>query len=173
VSAVPRSPRAFLRRYGGSPLHLAGLAACLLVAGYAAVRLLGARPAAVLLWFVGAAVANDLLLVPLYVLLDRTGRRRGGYPPWWNHVRVPAALSLLLLLVWFPEITRRSRAYPRLTTLDASGYLGRWLAVSGVLFALSALALGVGRLRAARRRGRAGASAGAAGDGDRGRPAAE
>jgi hypothetical protein len=108
------------------------------------------------------------VLAPLYVLLDRSGRRRSGFPPWWNHVRVPAALSLLLLLVWFPEITRRSRSYPVLTGLDASGYLGRWLIVSGVLFALSALALGAGRLRAARRRGRG--SAGAAADRDADRP---
>jgi hypothetical protein len=143
----------FLRLYGASPLHLAGQLACFVVAGYAAVQLLGARPAAVLLWFVGAAVLNDVLLAPLYLLLDRSGRRRRGFPSWWNHVRVPAAISLLLLLVWFPEIARRSRSYPRLTGLDASVYLGRWLAVSGALFVLSALALGVGRLRAARRSG--------------------
>jgi hypothetical protein len=146
-----RVPRRFLGLYGASPLHLVGQLACFAVAGYAAVQLLGARPAAVLLWFVGAAVLNDVLLAPLYVLLDRSGRRRRGYPTWWNHVRVPAAVSLLLLLVWFPEIARRSRSYPRLTHLDASGYLGRWLAVSGALFVLSALAFGVGRLRAARR----------------------
>jgi hypothetical protein len=148
----------FTRRYGASPLHLAGLLACLLVAGYAAVRLLGERPAAVLLWFVGAAVLHDLVLGPLYLLLDRAGRRRGAFPPWWNHVRVPAAVSLLLLLVWFPEITRRSRQYTRLTTLDASGYLGRWLAVTGALFALSALAFAAGRLRARRRASAAGRS---------------
>lgn len=137
----------FTRLYGSSPLHLAALVASLAVAGYAAVRLLGARPAAVALWFVGAAVLNDLVLAPLYALLDRVGRGRRAFPSWWNHVRVPAAVSLLLLLVWFPEITRRSRQYPRLSTLDSSGYLGRWLAVTGVLFALSALALAAGRLR--------------------------
>jgi hypothetical protein len=156
---VPRSPRRFLQLYGASPLHLAGVVAALAVAGYAALRLLGARPAGVLLWFVGAAVLNDLVLAPLYLLLDRSGRRRRGFPPWWNHVRVPAAISLLLLLVWFPEIARRSRSFPRLTGLDASGYLGRWLAVSGVLFALSALAFAAGRVRSARR-SRAGRSGG-------------
>ena len=57
----------FTRLYGASPLHLAGLLASLVVAGYAAVRLLGARPAAVLLWFVGAAVLHDLVLGPLYL----------------------------------------------------------------------------------------------------------
>lgn len=161
--------RAVARRYGASPLHLAGVVACVAVAGYAAVRLLGTRPAAVAVWFVAAAVLHDLLLAPLYLLLDRSGRRRGAFPAWWNHVRVPAALSLLLLLVWFPEITRRSSTYPVVTALDASGYLGRWLAVSGALFALSALAFGAGRLRAARRRDRMPSSA----DGDADRPGPE
>ena len=153
-------PRRFLGLYGASPLHLAGQVACLVVAGYAAVRLLGGdRPAAVVLWFVGAAVLNDLLLAPLYLLLDRSGRRRGTWPTWWNHVRVPAAVSLLLLLVWYPEIARRSHSYTRLTGLDASVYLGRWLAVTGVLFALSALpspSAGCGRRAAGRRGAQAG-----------------
>lgn len=152
----------FTRLYGASPLHLAGLVASLVVAGYAAHRLLGTRPAAVLLWFVGAAVLHDLVLGPLYLLLDRAGRRRRSFPSWWNHVRVPAAVSLLLLLVWFPEIARRSRQFTRLSTLDASGYLGRWLAVSGALFALSALALAVRRLRSRSDRG---AAAGGGDDG--------
>ena len=168
-------PRRFLQLYGASPLHLAGQVACFVVAGYAAVRLLGGdRPAAVVLWFVGAAVLNDLVLAPLYLLLDRSGRRRGTWPTWWNHVRVPAAISLLLLLVWYPEIARRSHSYTRLTGLDASVYLGRWLAVTGVLFALSALLLAVGRLRAARRR-TAGSSGGepAADGGDPGAGSAE
>jgi hypothetical protein len=169
VTPVPRRsphrfPRRFLGLYGGSPLHLAGQLACFLVAGYAAVQLLGARPAAVLLWFVGAAVLNDILLAPLYLLVDRTGRRRRGFPSWWNHVRVPAAVSLLLLLVWFPEIARRSHSYTRLSGLDASPYVGRWLAVTGALFVLSALALGLGRVRAARRRRSGGEPAADRGD---------
>jgi hypothetical protein len=165
VSLVPRRTRRWAGSYGASPLHLAGLLVSLAVAGYAGLRLLGARPAAVLLWFVGAAVLNDLLLAPLYVLLDRAGRRRRRFPPWWNHVRVPAAISLLLLLVWYPEIARRSPSYRVLTGLDPSVYLGRWLAVSGGLFALSALAWGAGRLRAGRRRPSAEGSAGGRGDG--------
>lgn len=142
----------FRRRYGASPLHLAGLLACFLVAGYAAWRLLGARPGAVVLWFVGAALLHDLVLAPLYLLLDRIGGR-SGRPAWWNHVRFPAAISLLLLLIWFPEITRRSRGYGITTGLDQSVYLDRWLTVSAALFVLSGLALVVRwvRLRAGRR----------------------
>lgn len=150
--------RRFRRLYGASPLHLTGLLASFVVAGYAAWRLLGARPAAVLLWFVGAAVLHDLVLAPLYALLDRAGRRREAVPPWWNHVRFPAAISLLLLLVWAPEIAQVSPAYEVTTGLDQSVYQGRWLAVSGTLFALSAVAfLLVGVRRRRRRSGRRGA----------------
>jgi hypothetical protein len=139
--------RRFLRLYGEHPLHLVGLLASFVVAGYAAWRLFGSRPAAVVLWFVGAAVLNDLVLAPLYALIDRSGRRRGSFPPWWNHVRFPAAISLLLLLVWFPQIARLSEVYPITTDLTSSVYLGRWLLVTGALFAVSALAFLVGRLR--------------------------
>lgn len=139
--------RRFRRLYGAHPLHLVGLLASFVVAGYAAWRLFGSRPAAVVLWFVGAAVVNDLVLAPLYALIDRSGRRRGSFPPWWNHVRFPAAISLLLLLVWFPLIARRSQIYQGATDLSQSVYLGRWALISGALFALSALAFLVGRLR--------------------------
>lgn len=157
--------RRFLRLYGEHPAHLAGLLASFVVAGHAAWRMLGSRPAAVLLWFVGAAVLNDLVLVPLYGLIDRSGRRRGSFPVWWNFVRFPAALSLLLLLVWAPEITRRSHVYRVTTDLSSSVYLGRWLAVSGVLFGLSALVFLAGRLR---RRGRGSGGPPAVGSGERG-----
>ncbi|QXG75952.1 hypothetical protein KUM42_19665 [Modestobacter sp. L9-4] len=132
----------FRRLYGASPLHLAGTLAALAVAGVAARQLLGDRPVAVLVWLVGAALVHDLVLAPLYLALDRAGRGAGARPWWWGHVRFPAALSLLLLLVWAPEITRRSEGTFRAATgLDQSGYLGRWLALTGALFALSAVLL--------------------------------
>ena len=142
----------FRRLYGASPLHLAGMLASFLVAGYAAWWLVGARPVAVALWFVGAALLHDLVLAPLYGLLDRAGRRWAARPAWWNHVRFPAAISLLLLLVWAPEITRRSPGYAVTTHLDQSVYLDRWLAVTGALFALSVLVLLAGALRRRLRR---------------------
>jgi hypothetical protein len=140
----------FRRLYGASPLHLAGTLAALAVAGYAAWQMVGSRPVAVLVWLVGAALLHDLVLAPLYVGLDRAGRGGGTRPWWWVHVRVPAACALLLLLVWAPLITRRSEGtYRAATGLDQSGYLGRWLAVTGALFAVSAIVLLV---RLARRR---------------------
>ena len=71
----------------------------------------------------------------------RSGPVRPGLsgPPAINYVRVPAAFSLLLLLVWFPLILGLSaRTYHRASGLLTSPYLGRWLAVTGVLFAASA-----------------------------------
>jgi hypothetical protein len=66
--------------------------------------------------------------------------------PWINYVRVPAALSGLLLLVWFPLILRLQSPYHASTTLSADPYLWHWLAVTGALFLLSAVAFAV-RLR--------------------------
>ena len=151
------------RLYGASPLHLAGTLASFAVAGYAAWQMVGSRPVAVLVWLVGAALVHDLVLAPLYLSLDRAGRGRGARPWWWAHVRFPAAFALLLLLVWAPEITRRSEGTFRAATgLDQTVYLGRWLAVTGGLFALSAVALLV---RLVRRRTQPTGPDGAAGRG--------
>jgi hypothetical protein len=70
-------------------------------------------------------------------------------PPVINYVRVPAAFSLLLLLVWFPLILGLSaRTYHRASGLVTSPYLGRWLAVTGVLFAASAASYALALRRA-------------------------
>ncbi|MEI5102383.1 hypothetical protein RB200_32645 [Streptomyces sp. PmtG] len=139
------------RRYGAGPFHLALLLASFALALYAGVRLLHDDWAAVALWFVGAALAHDLVLAPLYAAADRAvtaalGARRRDLTAF---VRVPAALSLLLLLVWYPLITRQVPRYERATGLPADVFLTRWLLVTAALFAGSALWLA---LRAARRR---------------------
>jgi hypothetical protein len=70
-------------------------------------------------------------------------------PPVINYVRVPAAFSMLLLLVWFPLILGLSaRTYHRASGLVTSPYLGRWLAVTGVLFAASAASYALALRRA-------------------------
>jgi hypothetical protein len=162
-------------RYGADPLHLLALLACFALAGYAAGRVVAAGIwVGFAVWFVGAAVLHDLLLYPLYALADvaaqrlpwrrrahraSRGRPRGSvpWPPWINYVRVPLGLSGLLLLVWFPLILRRAdERYRASVGLDPSPYLGRWLLLTGVLFAGSALAYAL-RLR----RGRAGRRAAA------------
>lgn len=127
------------------------LLASFVVAGYAGVRLLSGNPIGVGAWFVGSAVVHDLVLFPLYAAADAALvtllRRRPALAtvagvPWLNHVRVPAVVSGVLLLVWSPLILRLSAP----TYLDASGlspqpFLARWLAVTAVLFTMSAVAL--------------------------------
>ena len=142
-----------LRWYGASPLHLLALLACFGLAGYAAARLVSSHPVAVVVWFLGAVIGHDLLLMPLYSLADRSAmaavrHREPQLPaaPWINYVRVPAALSGLLLLVWFPLILRLQSPYHASTTLSADPYVWHWLAVTGALFLLSAVAFAV-RLR--------------------------
>ncbi|MFF3467811.1 hypothetical protein ACWCQN_45575 [Streptomyces sp. NPDC001984] len=158
----------FVRWYGSEPLHLLVLIASFALTGYAMVRLFAVQPWEVAIWFVGAAILHDLILLPLYSLADLSAlsvlRHRsadGPTVPWINYLRVPAFLSGLLLLVWFPLVFRLAVPYPGDTGLSDSVYLGRWLAITGVLFAASAVAFAM-RLRRARRPGR----------GDKNRPAA-
>lgn len=142
------------RRYGGSPGHLLLLLASFALAGFAALSLIKSRPIGVAVWFVGAAVAHDFVLLPLYTLADRRLHRVStrGAVPWLNYVRFPAAISLLLLLVFLPSIARLSSGYTATTALSASGYVWRWLAISGALFLISAAVYSVRILRHARRR---------------------
>jgi hypothetical protein len=149
--------RRLLRWYGANPLHLLALLGCFALAGYAAARLVPSRPLGVAVWFAGAVVGHDLVLVPLYSLADRSAmaairHRAPRLPavPWINYLRVPAGLSALLLLVWFPLILRLRTHYQASTTLSPDPFLWHWLAVTGALFLLSAAAFAV-RLRAARR----------------------
>lgn len=153
-----RRARFSVRRwYGEGPLHLLLLVATFCLAGYAGVRLLDGDTLAILLWFAGSALLHDLVLLPVYAGADRAlraalGPRRGLV----NFVRVPVFLSVLLLLIWFPLITRRTaRRYEAASGTTPDVYLSNWLLITGVLFALSALWLLVRALRSRRgRRGR-------------------
>ena len=145
--------RRLTRWYGANPLHLLALLGSFALAGYAAVQLVHARPLAVAVWFLGAVVGHDLLLMPLYSLADRSAlaairHRAARWPavPWINYLRVPAGLSGLLFLVWFPLILRLHTNYQASTTLSPDPFLWHWLAVTGVLFLLSAVLLAL-RLR--------------------------
>lgn len=160
---LPRLPR-LVRVPVGSPLQLLLLACSFALAAYAGVRLLADDWFGVTLWFVGAALLHDLVLLPLYAVADRAlvrgfgaVRRRVGAPPtpsrqWGRvlYVRVPAAFSGLLLLVWFPLISGRVEQRYRIGTgLSADVFLARWLLVTAVLFGGSALLLALRLRRAA------------------------
>lgn len=149
--------RRFLRWYGASPLHLLTMLGCFALAGYAAAALLPSNAIGIPVWFVGAIIGHDLILMPLYTLADRSAiavfRHRPPSLPavqWINYLRVPAALSGMLLLIWFPLIFRLPARFPATTTLSLDPYLWHWLGVTGGLFLLSAAAL-AWRLRTGRR----------------------
>ncbi|MFF4849578.1 hypothetical protein [Streptomyces sp. NPDC001194] len=144
------APTAFRRRYGASPVHLLLVLASFALAVYAGLRLLQGDTLGVAVWFVGAALLHDLVLLPLYSLTDRAvqalfTRGPGPTPPVprvsVNYVRVPAFVSGVLLLVWWPLVLRRVEHYTAATALPADGFLGRWLLITAALFAASAAVL--------------------------------
>lgn len=136
------------RHYGAGPVHLLLSAACLAFAGYLVWVVLPApNSARIFIWIALAAGVHDMLLWPLYTLLDRVltrtrARKNKQHPavPWINHVRVPAILSAVMLVISFPLVLRHSEpAYHAASGLTEQPYLGRWLALSGSAFAASAL----------------------------------
>ncbi|MFF0558430.1 hypothetical protein [Streptomyces sp. NPDC004266] len=171
---------AFRRRYGASPLHLLLVVVSFALACYAGLRLLKGDALGVAVWFVGAALLHDLVLLPLYAVTDiavqrvlgnHSGGARGRPRIGVNHVRVPAFVSGVLLLVYWPLILRQVGHYAVTTGLPADVFLGRWLLITACLFAASAAVLAVrlwnggGDARKARARARAQARARARQDG--------
>jgi hypothetical protein len=152
--------RRFRYEYGSGPLHAVALIATLAISVWALSEALGGlAPWSFAIWFVAVIIAHDLVLFPIYSLLGAlvyrglhmTGGDRVRVAAF-NHLRVPAMLSGLLLLVWFPLILSSSGARYRADTgLSTGVYLGRWLALTGAIFLTSAVvfAVRVRRLRAA------------------------
>jgi hypothetical protein len=151
---VKTAYRKFTQLYGSNPLHLLAFIASFALAGYAATELFKTMTIRVAVWFVGAAIGHDVLLVPLYSLanvsLTRIWQRvpRATSVPWLNYVRFPTVISLILLLMFIPEISRQRTAQYANSGLSNHGYFGHWLLVTGVLFGLSAItyAVRLGRL---------------------------
>jgi len=162
---VRRAAQAFSSRYGASPLHLLGALASFAVIVLAAAGWFEEPTASlkyILIWFAGAVLAHDMLLLPFYAGVDRVGSLLRCHPrgvaegaqarvrtPGWVYLRIPLLLSGLVLLVFGPEILRKGDAAFR----AASGqqqhvYLGRYLILVSVLFGVSATAYAVARLRA-------------------------
>lgn len=161
---VPRSDLRAL--YGAGPLNLLVLVASFAITG-AAVAGWFQRPrdiVTVLEWFAAAIVLHDLVALPLYSLLDRVAHGsvrlgvravRGSLPALVNptpYLRIPAILSGLLLLVFFPVVFGfGSAAEHSASGIAESGYLVRWLLATGVIFAGAATAYAVALARARRR----------------------
>ena len=142
------------RLYGSSLLHLLTMLAGFALLGY---LLITAKPAtlwkpegvwwkSMAVWFAAAIVAHDLVLFPMYSVVDRllgiSGKRRRHEPvvPVRNYLRVPALGSGLLLLIFFPGIVRQGASlYSEDTGLTQQPFLGRWVMLTGAMFGASAL----------------------------------
>jgi hypothetical protein len=148
----------FRSAYGDSPLHLLAVLASFSIAGYAFLRIVESPSAlGTLAWFGAAAVAHDLIAFPLYSALNLIAHRSIEGPedtweerrrvPLINHVRIPAFLAALALLMFFPLILGLdSSNYERDTGLSPDLFLTRWLGLCAALFLGSGLIYAV-RLR--------------------------
>ncbi|MGC2168385.1 MAG: hypothetical protein WA580_04715 [Acidimicrobiales bacterium] len=158
--------RNFKRQVGANPLELLTILSSFALVGYAwnvlHIHLWNTSVwwKSILVWFLGALLAHDLLLFPLYALADRSlvagsravtrhnGHRVSSVSPL-NYIRLPLLGSGLLLLLFFPGIIQQGKgAYLRATGLTQAPYLDRWLVLSGSMFLLSAVlyAIRVGRV---------------------------
>lgn len=160
----PRFLRLIIRRYGAGPLHLLALLGSFAFAGYVVDRVTTVNdPIGIGIWFAATLVAHDLFLFPLYSLADRSlgiGARR--HPerlprvPWINYVRMPVIVSGILLLISFPLVFKLDASdYRNATGLNPNPYLARWLLITAVLFAASAVlyAVRLGRAAGTRHQG--------------------
>jgi hypothetical protein len=113
--------------------------ALLPLCAWALLEVLGGRGAErIALWLVAAVVVHDLVVLPLYSGADRAAQAalRGAV----NYVRIPAALSLLMLVVFWGTISGAGeRAYRATSGETFDGYAERWLLATAVLFAGSGL----------------------------------
>jgi hypothetical protein len=130
------------RLYGTSSLHLLAHLALLPLAGWALVQVFSVSSSkaaiGIATWLLAAAVLHDLVLLPLYSGGDRAARV--ALREAVNYVRIPAALSLLMLLVFWGTIAGKGEgAYHAVSGRSFDGYALRWLLVTAALFAGSAL----------------------------------
>jgi hypothetical protein len=165
-----RSIALFKTRYGSNPAHLLLLLVAATVAGYAVVHWLQApTPVRLLVWFAAALIGHDLILAPIYIGIDSlivraiAGADPGPVISRWrraaiNHVRFPLGLSVLLMIMWYPLIFKRSDgAYFRASGQHQDRYFGNWLLAVAGLF-VGSLLIFLGRLALAAGQSRTGAS---------------
>lgn len=134
----------FRRRYGRSPLHLAAHLVVFAIAAFAIDRIASTGSFVKLIaLYVGFIIAHDLIFVPTYSALDRATRaalarlpaRPAGAVTRINHVRVPAFISGVLLIIYFPLISgKAANGYLLSSGHPLEGYLRNWLLISVALF---------------------------------------
>lgn len=156
--------------YGAGALHVLAMAACFSLVGYT-VLVLGPAQLwntevwwqSIVVWFIGAAIAHDLVMFPLYALADRAyislvtllrrpraaEHRAAGHSALspLNYIRIPSLASALTFIVFFPGIIRQGAAtYVAATGQTQDPFLQRWLLLTGAFFAVSAVCYAI-RLR--------------------------
>lgn len=151
----------FKRRYGASPLHLVAHLVGFAIVALALDRIFSDGDVKeLLIWYLGFAIAHDLVLVPAYTGLDRLlratiarlPRRARTAVPVINHIRAPALISALLFIIYFPLISHRNDGwYFDLSGHPLTDYLRNWLLISAVLFVGSGLIYAARVVRARRR----------------------
>jgi hypothetical protein len=139
----------FRRRYGAGPLHLLSLLGCFALSGYVVHAMYHASHGRrILVWFVGAVIAHDVVLFPLYAIADRStvwlaARRpppERATVPWINYLRVPVVLSAMLFAVSFPLVLDLSnKSYHAASGLTEAPFEGRYLLIVAALFGASAV----------------------------------
>jgi hypothetical protein len=136
-------------RYGAGPAHLLVLIASFAIAGAAVVGWFQRSHdlEGVLIWFAAAIVLHDVVLLPLYSLLDRITIAR--LPARSTaYVRVPAIISGLLMLVLFPTILGLGAHTEHAASgITEHGYLLRWLLLTAARFLISGGAYALGPTR--------------------------
>jgi len=140
----------FARHYGAHPLHLLTMVSGFALLGYilATFELTTLwNPQSwwqsIAVWFAAAVIGHDLILFPLYALVDRLLPRRAAPPKVAarNYIRFPAWGAALTLLIFLPGIIEQgATTYHAATGQTQQPFLGRWLLLTAAMFAISALA---------------------------------
>jgi len=144
----------FRYEYGASPAHLLVALTSLAVSAWALLQVFDviSTPDRFLIWLLGGIILHDFVFLPLYSLLGLGAAgalTRGEQPGRFriaalNHLRIPVMLSALMLLVWYPLVLSKSPAgFEGATGRSTDIYMERWLLLTAVLFAGSALLLAV------------------------------
>ncbi|MCV7217514.1 hypothetical protein H7J51_19750 [Mycobacterium crocinum] len=156
--------RTFRKLYGSHPLHLLTLIGGFALFGYVVATLGPAQLwnpqtwwQSIAVWFAASIIAHDLVLFPVYALVDRilvvaTPRRRTDAErprvPALNYIRIPLIGAALTLVIFLPGIIEQGApTFHAATGLTQEPYLGRWLLLTAILFGVSALAYALALIR--------------------------
>ena len=147
---------AFRRLYGDHVLHLIVLLAALALGAYT-ISVLGVDQLfnprvwwqSIAVWFAVAVIGHDLILFPLYALVERLlpkGRRRAEpvdatrRVPIVNYLRLPTLATALTFAMFLPGIIEQGAfTYTAATGLTQEPYLARWLLLVAGFYLTSAV----------------------------------